>query len=108
MATPIAHKGALAGAKVQALTLLDLFLTPKTVSDAWDYFKNVQTKTIKYQPFIRPQDQPPTFLNADIMARFREQQRKLYYDPSKFKSYLEQLGIEYPTVRPQETKPKGP
>ena len=27
MATPIAHKGALAGAKVQALTLLDLMLT---------------------------------------------------------------------------------
>ena len=22
-----------------------------------------------------------------------------YYDPKKFKSYLEQLGIEYPTVR---------
>src|SRR6185369_9498169 len=39
MATPIAHKGALAGAKVQALTLLDLLLTPKYVVDAWDYFR---------------------------------------------------------------------
>ena len=36
MATPIAHKGALAGAKVQALTLLDILLTPKVVADAWD------------------------------------------------------------------------
>lgn len=107
MATPIAHKGALAGAKVQALTMLDIFMTPKVVSDAWDYFNNVQTKDVKYQPFIRPFDQPPTYLNADIMARFREQQKKFYYDPTKFKTYLEQLGIEYPTVRPQETKPRG-
>lgn len=107
MATPIAHKGAVAGAKVQAMTMLDIFLTPKVVADAWDYFKNVQTKDVKYQPFIRPSDMPPTYLNAEIMARFREQQKKFYYDPTKFKTYLEQLGIEYPTVRPQVTKPKG-
>jgi aminobenzoyl-glutamate utilization protein B len=107
MATPIAHKGALAGAKVQALTLLDILLTPKVVTDAWDYFKTVQTKDVKYQPFIRPQDQPPIWLNKEIMDRFREQQRKLYYDPSKYKTYLEQLGIEYPTVRAQENKPRG-
>jgi aminobenzoyl-glutamate utilization protein B len=25
--------------------------------------------------------------------------RKLYYDPGRYKTYLEQLGIEYPTVR---------
>jgi aminobenzoyl-glutamate utilization protein B len=107
MATPIAHKGALAGAKVQALTLLDILLTPKVVTDAWDYFKTVQTKDVQYQPFIRPQDQPPIWLNKEIMDRFREQQRKLYYDPSKYKTYLEQLGIEYPTVRAQENKPRG-
>jgi aminobenzoyl-glutamate utilization protein B len=41
MATPIAHKGALAGAKVQALTLLDLLLTPTLVADAWSYFRDV-------------------------------------------------------------------
>ena len=107
MATPIAHKGALAGAKVQALTLLDILLTPKVVSDAWDYFKNVQTKDVKYKPFIRPGDQPPIWLNADIMAKYKPQLQKFYYDPSKYKTYLEQLGIEYPTVRPLETKPRG-
>ena len=107
MATPIAHKGALAGAKVQALTLLDILLTPKVVTDAWDYFNNVQTKNVKYQPFIRPSDQPPIWLNADIMAKYKPQLQKFYYDPSKFKTYLEQLGIEYPTVRAIEAKPKG-
>ncbi|GIS80326.1 MAG: hypothetical protein CM1200mP14_18920 [Gammaproteobacteria bacterium] len=39
MATPIAHKGSLAGAKVQALTLFDLFLDGQTVEAAGDYFK---------------------------------------------------------------------
>lgn len=107
MATPIAHKGSLAGAKVQAMTMLDIFLTPKVVADAWSYFRDVQTKDVTYQPFIRPQDQPPIWLNAEIMARFREQQKKFYYDPSRFKTYLEQLGITYPTVRPAPPKPKG-
>ena len=50
MATPIAHKGATAGAKVQAMTLLDLVLKPALVDQAWDYFRNVQTKDIKYEP----------------------------------------------------------
>ena len=44
MATPIAHKGATAGAKVQAMTMLDLVLKPALVEQAWDYFRNVQTK----------------------------------------------------------------
>ena len=103
MATPIAHKGAIAGAKVQAMTMLDILLTPTVVADAWTYFRDVQTKDIKYKPFIRPQDQPPVWLNADIMARYRPQMEKFYYDPTKYKTYLEQLGITYPTVR---TTPK--
>lgn len=99
MATPIAHKGAVAGAKVQALTMLDLLLSPKIVADAWTYFRDVQTRDVKYQPFIRPGDKPANTLNAEIMNRFRPELRKLYYDPSKYSTYLEQLGITYPTLR---------
>ena len=99
MATPIAHKGVVQGAKVQAMTILDILHTPQMVTDAWDYFNTVQTKDIKYKSFFAPTDQPPIWLNADIMAQFRPEMRKYYYDPKKFKTYLEQLGIEYPTVR---------
>ena len=99
MATPIAHKGVVAGAKVQAMTMLDILLTPQIVTDAWDYFANVQTKTIKYRPFFAATDQPPIWLNADIMEKYRPEMRKLYYDPKKYDSYLKQLGIDYPTVR---------
>jgi aminobenzoyl-glutamate utilization protein B len=99
MATPIAHKGATAGAKVQAMTLLDLYLKPTVLAQAWSFFRDVQTKNVKYQPLIRPQDRPAIWLNTETMARYRPEMRKYYYDPSKYKTYLEQLGIKYPTVR---------
>jgi aminobenzoyl-glutamate utilization protein B len=105
MATPIAHKGATAGAKAQAMTVLDLLLRPALVEQAWDYFKTVQTKDMKYEPLIRPQDKPAIELNADIMAKFRPEMKKYYYDPTTYKTYLEQLGIQYPTVRKSTTTP---
>ena len=107
MATPIAHKGAVAGAKVQALTLLDLLTQPRIIADAWTYFRDVQTKDITYRPFIAPTDQPPIGLNADIMAKYRPEMRKFYYDPKKYRTYLEQLGINYPTLR-DTTKAPAP
>ena len=44
MATPIAHKGATAGAKVIAMTTLDLLLRPELVQQAWDYFRTCRRK----------------------------------------------------------------
>jgi aminobenzoyl-glutamate utilization protein B len=99
MATPIAHKGSVAGAKVQAMTLLDILLRPDVVDSAWGYFKNVQTKDVRYTPFIRSQDKPATHLNVKIMEQYRPEMKKYYYNPARFKTYLEQLGIQYPTVR---------
>ncbi len=99
MATPIAHKGATAGAKVHAMTVLDLLLSPSLVRRSWDYFNNVQTKDREYVSFLRPEDVPATWLNAETMEEFRPQLEPLYYDPSRYETYLEQLGIDYPTIR---------
>ena len=99
MATPIAHKGVTAGAKVQAMTMIDLLTKPELVQMAWDYFKNVQTKDTKYEPLLRADDKPAIELNKGIMDRYRPEMRKYYYDPAKYKTYLEQLGIQYPTVK---------
>jgi aminobenzoyl-glutamate utilization protein B len=103
MATPIAHKGIQAGAKVVALTVIDFLMKPELVTQAWDYFKNVQTKDTKYIPLMRPEDTPAIWLNAQTMAKYRPEMKKYYYDPTKYKNYLEQLGITYPTVRPATT-----
>ena len=99
MATPIAHKGANAGAKVVAMTVLD-FLNDKSLIDkAWNYFKNVQSKEETYKPMISENDDAPIYLNKGIMDKYREDLEKFYYDETKYDSYLDQLNITYPTIR---------
>jgi aminobenzoyl-glutamate utilization protein B len=107
MATPIAHKGIDVGAKVVAMTVIDLLQNPDYVKQAWDYFNNVQTKTTKYKTFLRPEDKPAIWLNKERMEKYRPEMKKYYYDPSKYKTYLEQLGIKYPTVDKPATKSPG-
>ena len=99
MATPIAHKGSTAGAKVQAMTALDFLLRPELVTQARDYFRNVQTKDVHYESLVAPTDQPAIEFNKEKMEKFASQLKKFYYDPTKYKTYLEQLGITYPTVK---------
>ena len=99
MATPIAHKGATAGAKVMAMTAIDLFLDPTLVDKAWDYYRDVQTNGHQYKAFITENDAPAIHLNEERMNSFREAMRPYYYDETKYDTYLEQLGIDYPTLR---------
>jgi aminobenzoyl-glutamate utilization protein B len=99
MATPIAHKGVVAGAKVEAMTILDFLMKPELTEQAWDYFKNEQGMKQKYIPMVTEEDEPAIYLNTDIMEEFRPAAEKYYYDETKYENYLEQLGIKYPTVR---------
>ena len=108
MATPIAHKGTVAGARVQAMTVVDLLMRPDALAQAREYFDKVQSKDRKYTPLIRPQDQPAIHLNKAIMDRYRPEMRKFYFDPTKHKTYLDQLGIKYPTVRGATTTQPEP
>jgi len=98
MATPIAHKGTTAGAKVLAATMLDLIQNPALVEDAWRYFHEVQTVDVQYESFVGPDDDPAIEKNAAIMSRYKDQLAEYYYDPSKYDTYLEQLGIDYPQL----------
>lgn len=99
MATPIAHKGVVAGAKVQAMTIVDLLTKPEIVTNAWAYFKNEQSSKQQYVPMVGKSDRPAIHLNEQIMKIYRPQLQKVYYDETKYGSYLEQLGITYPTLR---------
>jgi aminobenzoyl-glutamate utilization protein B len=100
MATPIAHKGSTAAAKAHAMTVMDLLTKPEIIAAAKQYFAE-QTKTVKWQSLIPVNSPPPIHLNKDKMERFMPELNKLRYDPTKYKTYLEQLGIEYPTVKKQ-------
>lgn len=98
MATPIAHKGATQGAMAQAMTLLDFMVRPELVDQAWAYFDEM-TQELQYEPFIRPSDEPAIEMNAGIMEEFREDMQSFYFDSDRYDSYLDQLGVSYPTLR---------
>jgi aminobenzoyl-glutamate utilization protein B len=98
MATPIAHKGIIAGSKVVAITLIDLLERPELVKEAKTYFTDVQLKNNKTLPLLADTDQPQIAINRDIMERFRPQMRAYYYDAERCDTYLEQLGVKFPTL----------
>ena len=104
MATPIAHKGVNAGARVEALTALDLVLRPELVTQARDYFENVQLKQRKYTPLIRPDDKPAIWMNKATMDRYRPRDAEVPTSiPTKYKTYMDQMAAEFgisdPTIR---------
>ena len=99
MATPIAHKGANAGAKVVAMTALDFLLKPDKLNEAKDYFENVQKKETEYRPMISENDPPAIYLNKEIMEKYKSQLEEFYFDETKYDTYLDQLGVKYPTVK---------
>ena len=96
MATPIAHKGAVAGAKAVALTVLDLMMTPEELTKAKAYFDTDQQKYDHYKPFLSATDLPAIHLNDDYMRTYRPLMEPYYYDSKKYDTYLDQLGIKYP------------
>ena len=102
MATPIAHKGGTAGAKVVAMTVIDFLAQPNLVQQAKDYFTDIQSKETLYQPMITEKDPPPVYLNKEIMEEFKPALKQLYFDESKYDTYLEQLNIQYPELKKSE------
>lgn len=100
MATPIAHQGANYGSRALAMTAIELLTDAKFLAEAKRYHREVQTKEFTWQSLIPAGTPPPTFLNAEKMERFRPLLEPLRYDPARYATYLEQLGISYPTVKP--------
>jgi aminobenzoyl-glutamate utilization protein B len=96
MATPIAHKGAVAGAKAVAMTVLDLMTSPEELAKAKTFFNEDQQKYDHYKPFVTATDVPAIHVNDDYMRTYRPLMEPYYYDSKKYPSYLDQLGIKYP------------
>jgi aminobenzoyl-glutamate utilization protein B len=69
------------------------------VEEVWTYFREEQSSRTQYESFLSESDEPAIHLNAKILEEYREKMRPHYYDPTRYATYLEQLGIEYPTVR---------
>jgi aminobenzoyl-glutamate utilization protein B len=63
----------------------------------------VQTKNQKYVPMLSAADKPALEINSEIMARYRPKLREFYYDPVRYPTYLDQLGIKFPLLE----RPRG-
>jgi aminobenzoyl-glutamate utilization protein B len=98
MATPIAHKGVVAGSKAIAMTVVDLLTRPELVREAKTYFTDVQLKNNKVLPLLADTDMPQVQINRETMERFRPQMRAYYYDAAKYHTYLDQLGVKFPAI----------
>jgi aminobenzoyl-glutamate utilization protein B len=98
MATPIAHKGSNHGARVIAMTAIDLLVDAELLAEAKQWFEEETLKEYRWESLIPLDTPPPIHLNEERMARFRPLLEPLRYDPSRYATYLEQLGVRYPTT----------
>jgi aminobenzoyl-glutamate utilization protein B len=77
LASSIAHKGAVAGAKTLAATVVDLMSEPRWIARAKETFAE-QIGDIVYRPLLPPEQKPPLELNRNIMEEFRPRMREHY------------------------------
>jgi aminobenzoyl-glutamate utilization protein B len=70
LATSIAHKGALAGAKVLAASVLQCLKEPAIVAEAKRTFKEELGETA-YRPLLPQNQKPPVELNRAMMEKYR-------------------------------------
>jgi aminobenzoyl-glutamate utilization protein B len=77
IATSIAHKGALAGAKVLALSAIDCLENPALVEEARVTFKK-ELGGVEYKSLLPPDQTPPIELNRAMMDKYRPAMAKHY------------------------------
>lgn len=99
-ATPMAHKGMTAAAKVIVATALELMTDPPTVSAIKADFQAQLARYPKWKSMIPPDAVPPIELNTAEMAKYREQLAPFEYNPDGKQTYLEFLKVNYPPAMP--------
>jgi aminobenzoyl-glutamate utilization protein B len=77
LATSIAHKGAIAGAKVLSSSVIECFRDPQVVADAKATFAR-ELEGTNYFSMLPPDQKPPLDLNRATMEKFRPQMREHY------------------------------
>ena len=77
LATSIAHKGASAGAKVLANSVIECFVNPSVVAEARRTHEK-EIEGVNYKSMLPPGQKPPVTLNAPTMAKYRDAMREHY------------------------------
>src|SRR5262249_8965881 len=77
LATSIAHKGAVAGAKVMAASILEGFKNPAVIDEAKRVFKE-EIGGVEFKSMLPPDQKPPLELNLARRDKFRPEMRQHY------------------------------
>jgi len=77
LATSIAHKGTVAGAKTLAASIVDLLSDPALIRRAKDTFAE-EIGDVTYRPLIPADQKPPVALNRELMESYRPAMREHY------------------------------
>ena len=77
LAHPIAHKGAVAGAKAFSAAVTECFANPAVVAEAKRTFRE-ELAGVEYKPMLPADQKPPLELNRAIMEKFRPAMAKHY------------------------------
>jgi aminobenzoyl-glutamate utilization protein B len=77
LATRIAHKGAVAGAKAFAAAVAECFSNPALVEEAKRTFQE-ELAGVEYKSMLPPDQKPPVELNRAMMEKFRPEMAKHY------------------------------
>jgi aminobenzoyl-glutamate utilization protein B len=48
---------------------------------------------------LSPQDEPAIHRNDELMDKYRPLMAPYYYDSARYPTYLDQLGVKYPTLK---------
>ena len=77
LATSIAHKGAVAGSKVMAASVVECFRNPSVIDEAKRVFKE-EIGGVVFKSMLSRDQKPPVELNRAMMEKFRPQMREHY------------------------------
>lgn len=77
LATSIAHKGAVAGAKVMAASVVECLKNPEVVAEAKRVFKQ-EIADANYKSLLPPDQKPPVELNRATQEKWRSELEKHY------------------------------
>lgn len=77
LATSIAHKGAVAGAKVMAASIVECMSNPAVVEEAKRTFKE-EIGGVEFRSLLPRDQKPPIHLNKATMEKFRPQMARHY------------------------------
>lgn len=77
LATSIAHKGGVVGAKALALSVIDYLTTPQLVAETKQSFAR-EIGDVVYRPLLPDDQRAPADLNEALMEKFRPQMEEHY------------------------------